>query len=92
MLYLISYDAHKDRQYDRLYELMDVWEARPLLDSVWLAQLVGPAEVVRDHIRAALDDDDSVAVIEIAPDAQWATRFCRKVGVRWLEEHIPFRR
>ena len=87
----MSYDAHRVRSYDRLYDLMAIWEAERILESVWVAELLGPAEIVRDHIRSALDSDDAVAVIELAPDAQWATHLAQERGVIWLQQHIPFR-
>ena len=90
-LYLLSYDAHFDRDYAALYELMAVWNAERLHESLWLAELLGPAEVIRDFMIRALDGDDSVAVIELAADAQWATTRAQVGGTNWLRQHIPFR-
>lgn len=90
-LYLITYDAHRERRYDKLFELMATWGAARLALSVWLAQLRGPAEVVMDIVAATLDADDSVAVIELAPTAEWATLRALPDGVAWLQRHIPFR-
>lgn len=91
-LYVLSYDAHRERNYDKIYELMAVWNAERLHESLWLAQLRGPAEVVRDFMVEALDGDDSVAVIELANDAQWAVIRAQIGGANWLRKHIPFRR
>ena len=90
-IYMITYDLHRERNYDRVYELMDEWSAERILESVWLAQLLGPAEVVRDIVRYSLDGDDSVAVIELDPAAEWATFRCENRGINWLKTHIPFR-
>jgi hypothetical protein len=90
-LYLISYDLHNRRVYTDLYDLMALWKAKRLLESVWLAKLIGPAETVRDFVRGTLDGDDSVAVIELEPTAEWAVIDALPGGVSWLQRNIPFR-
>ena len=89
-LYIMSYDLHLERDYSRLYELMDTWNAVRLLESVWLAELLGPATLIRQLIRGQLDGDDSIAVIELRAPLQWATRHCEAAGVDWLEDRIPY--
>ena len=73
MIVSISYDAHKVRKYDRLYALMASWNAVRVTDSHWLANLVGPAETVRDIVGGALDNDDTVVVIQLQHGSDWAT-------------------
>lgn len=90
-LYLMSYDAHKHRDYTEIYKLMDEWRAARLLESLWLGELRGPAETIRDIMRECLDNDDSVAVIELEPTAEWATRLAQETGTNWLWQHIPYR-
>lgn len=89
-LYVISYDLHRDRDYPRLYEALDAARAVRLLESVWLAELLGPAIVVRNLLAAHIDADDSIAIIELAASIEWATVLCEPDGVRWLQRHIPF--
>lgn len=72
-LYLISYDLRRARNYGGLYELLAYWGARKLLESVWLADLAGPANVIRDIIVNTCDADDGIAVIELHPPFEWAT-------------------
>lgn len=91
-LYAMSYDAHYDRDYTEIYNLMAVWNAARLHESLWLAKLRGPAEVILDFMVTALDGDDSVAVIELASDAQWSTIRAQINGTNWLRRNIPFRR
>lgn len=90
-LYLISYDAHRERHYDRLYDLMASWSAARLHKSLWLAELRGPAETVRDIVAGTLDADDSVAVVELVTLSEWATIRAEQAGVEWLKRHLPFR-
>ena len=73
MIYLASYDAHKVRDYTRVYELLSKLGAVRLLLSSWPVRGSFSAEQLRDAVRQAMDGDDSVAVIEVAPGAQWAT-------------------
>lgn len=88
-LYMISYDLHLHRDYQPVYELMAEWQARRLLESLWLAELRGPAETVRDILAQRLDADDSIAVIEIKPGAQWGSRLAQPDGIAWLRHHLP---
>lgn len=89
-MYLISYDLHRDRDYPRLYEALEYWGAVRLLESVWLADLIGPAAVIRNILSAHIDADDSIAIIQLASGIQWATVLCEPDGVAWLKQRIPF--
>lgn len=86
--YLITYDLHKQRRYTALYELLSLWKAVPLLESVWFAQLSGTAEEVRNFLLQTLDADDSLAVIELKPGSDWATRKVDNIATNWLSSHI----
>jgi hypothetical protein len=88
-LYLITYDLRKRRDYPPLYEALARLKATRLLQSVWLADLVGPASVVRDLLTPYLDADDGIAVIELKSTAQWATLRVNPSGLRWLQTKIP---
>eukprot|EP00820_Chromera_velia_P031768 Cvel_14148.t1-p1 / transcript=Cvel_14148.t1 / gene=Cvel_14148 / organism=Chromera_velia_CCMP2878 / gene_product=hypothetical protein / transcript_product=hypothetical protein / location=Cvel_scaffold997:3705-3962(+) / protein_length=86 / sequence_SO=supercontig / SO=protein_coding / is_pseudo=false len=84
-LYIISYDLRKQRNYAALYDLLNEWEAVTLLESVWLAELKGPCDI----IRARVDQDDGVAVIELQPGMDWATWAAKTAGTDWLKKHSP---
>lgn len=87
--FIISYDLRKVRNYDPLWDQLRAWNAVRLLESLWLADLQGPAAAVRDHLRTIIDSDDGVAVISIGPAANWATINCQPPGVSWLGQHFP---
>lgn len=87
-LYAISYDLHKNRDYDALYEVLRKWKAVRLLESLWLANLTGNAAGVRDALKAALDNDDSVAVIELKRGSDWACIRAKEAGVGWLRSNL----
>lgn len=86
---MISYDLHNRRVYTKLYELLAAWKAQRLLESLWLAELRGPADVLRQMLIGTLDIDDAVAVIELKVGSQWATTRGQQPGVNWLALHIP---
>ena len=90
-LFLITYDLRKPgRNYDDLYKLLDdTWHAKRLVESVWLAELTGPAPTIRDLIRGLVDANDRLAVIEVTGDADWATGYGMPEGVSLLKKYSP---
>ena len=90
-LYIISYDLHDHRDYDGVHALMEEWGASKLLESLWLAELRGPAETIREIVLTTLDGDDSVAVIQLKPGAEWALVRTLQGGIDWLWRHLPTR-
>lgn len=88
MQYLITYDLHRTRNYQRLYKLMADWSAVRLTESLWMANLVGPAQTVRGIVANTLDNDDTVAVIQLTPGADWATLRAKPLANQWLSKFI----
>lgn len=88
MQYLITYDLHQARNYQRLYQLMGNWKAVRLTDSVWMANLKGPADAIRSIVAGVLDNDDTVAVIQLAPGCDWATLRVKPAANRWLSAFV----
>lgn len=86
--YLITYDLHKLRDYTKLYQLMATWKAVRLCESVWLANLRGPASTVRDFVARTLDNDDTVAIVEIKAGADWATLRVKPAANAFLSHNI----
>jgi hypothetical protein len=74
---LISYDLRKQRNYDELYKLLEVWKARRLLKSVWLAEL-----------RGLSDAGDGLAVIELQKTGDWSAIQAETDGITWLETKL----
>lgn len=85
--YLITYDNHPPRDYHGVYELMDAWDAVRLAESVWLADLQASAVPVREAVKAALQPGDTVAVLELAPGADWAI-YASAASAAWLKAHV----
>lgn len=86
--FLISYDLHKVRNYQPLYDKLDEWGAVRLLESVWLANMTGTAGAIRDVLAGLGDDDDSFAVIELKKGSRWATRRAKKSGNDFLRANL----
>lgn len=86
--YLISYDLRKQRNYQPLYKQLSDWHAQKLLESLWLAELRGPAEAIVNILKTLTDQDDGLAVIEIKPGSDWANIRALAPGTQWLRQHI----
>ena len=89
-LFLISYDFHRVKKYERLYEVLETkWKAKRLLESLWLAELKGPASEILRLLRAVIDSDDSLVVIELRGNFDWHTIRARPPGVALLRKYSP---
>lgn len=86
--FLITYDNKSPRNYTALYRLMAGWNAVRLADSVWLANLVGPAHVVRNIVQGTMQLNDRVAVLELQPGSDWATSRVDAAASTWLATYI----
>lgn len=66
-VFLISYDTHKQRNYEALYEGLEENDFVRVLESVWIGELTNSHTEVRDWLRGLLDEDDSILVIKLKP-------------------------
>lgn len=87
--YVISYDLRKQRNYQPLYNCFAQWKAVRLLESLWLAELVGPAQAVRDILKTHIDGDDGLVILELKPNFDWATVKAMQAGANWLKAKSP---
>lgn len=86
--YLISYDNRAPRNYQRLYQLMGAFKAVRLNESNWMANLPGPAYVIRDLVSGTLESNDVVAVVEVKPGSDWATVNVGLAANAWLSANV----
>jgi len=87
--YLLSYDYHHERDYKKLYELLDRWGAKRILESLWFANLNGTATAGREALKSVADADDAFLVIELQEGSDWAhTRGVYKTGSEWLSANL----
>lgn len=87
-LYVVSYDLHKVRDYGPLIQALQGAGAIRALESFWLIDIAQTAAGLRDALRALVDDDDSLVVLELKPGSGWATRLPRPGTVEWLRAHV----
>jgi hypothetical protein len=87
--FLITYDNRAPRNYNALYQLMASWSAVRLSESVWLANLAGPAGIVRDIVLSTMQPDDLVTVVELEKGADWAVTFGASPAAKaWLSANV----
>lgn len=88
-LFVISYDVRTtNHQYQPLYDQLNAWKAAHLQNSVWLADLNGTAAAVRDTLKKHMHPDDTLCVLQIFANSEWATQNAKKEGVDWLKAHL----
>lgn len=86
--YIASYDLHNQRHYQPVWTALETMGATRLLESLWVLTSNLTATQVRDKLKAAADNDDSVAVIELKPGSYWAASRAKDPGVAWLRQNI----
>lgn len=84
--YLITYDLRSPGQnYGALHDLLGrEWRGQRLTESLWLCDLAGPAETIRDLIVNLVDANDRIAVLELATGIDWAVQQGMAGGVTKL--------
>jgi hypothetical protein len=86
--FVVSYDLHYQRHYQPVWDLLESWGAIRLLESLWVVTRNSQPGTLREALKAVMDGDDSVAVIELGTGSQWATQNARQAGVQWLSRNI----
>lgn len=87
-LYLINYDLRAPEDYAPLYAQLDHWRAKRLLSTVWVAELRGPALVVRDILSALIGSSDRLVVLELKYGSDWSGMRAEESGIQWLRINI----
>jgi hypothetical protein len=77
MLYVISYDQHRDKDYTPIWTALGQWGAQRILESVWLMQSNATAGQLRDALRAQTRDEWATFNTQMA-GAHWLTTFVRR--------------
>lgn len=88
-IFCVSYDCHKVRDYQALWTALEESGGVRLLESLWLISLDWTAVELRDAIMIHLDNDDSLAVLELDASKGWATAHAKEEGMEWLRQYIP---
>jgi hypothetical protein len=86
--YIVSYDLHKQRNYQPLWNALASLGAVRLLESLWLLRSTSNVDVVIQSLRRHIDGDDSIVVIELKSGSGWMTFNARPAGNKWLSNNI----
>ncbi|MGZ0655686.1 CRISPR-associated protein Cas2 [Coraliomargarita sp. W4R72] len=71
-LYTINYDLRNHRDYQKLYDELNNFEAVKILESHWCFNRINTsAASLRDHFSKFIDSDDGLFVSEVT---SWASR------------------
>lgn len=85
--YIISYDLHKDRDYDSIHNAIKSYKTYAnVLKSLWVIKSDQKATEVRDYLSQHIDGDDSLFVDEIARNAAW--RNLHPDVTDWLKNNL----
>lgn len=85
--FIVSYDAHKVRDYSRFYKAAAENNGTALLDSMWAFEFNSTAAQVRDWAKALFDRDDSIVVLQLKPTLNWANADA-PVASEWCSRNI----
>lgn len=65
VLYFLSYDLVKTKDYPKLYNELEQFKAKRVLESVWCFKYESDkSEDLRDHFFKFMDKDDRLLVIQ----------------------------
>lgn len=68
--YFLSYDLINTRDYQKLYDELDKFKAKRVLESVWCFKYdADNSKNLREHFRNFIDRDDRLLIIQ---SADWA--------------------
>jgi len=85
MLYQVSYDLNKDKNYDKLYEGLKSYDYRKILDSTWLVSTSGSSQQIYDKLRPLIDENDHLFISEVNRNHQgWLP----KSDWEWVNAHL----
>lgn len=72
VLYYLSYDLVRTKNYQVLYDELLKFGAKRVLESVWCFKYSrGNSKVLRDHFIQFIDNDDRLIVIQSADWGGW---------------------
>ena len=71
-LYFINYDLRKSRDYQKLYDALELFKAVRILESLWCFNRFNTsAKDLRDYFKQFIDSDDGLCVSEVSDWATW---------------------
>jgi len=84
-LYAVSYDLNKQKNYPKLWAEFDRLGGHKALESFYLVDVTSAtAQVLRDHLRQFIDEDDSLIVVPF--DKRPSTYRTKQGTKEWLDK------
>jgi len=88
--YLITYDLvgtdETSKDYDRLIEKIKTYGLwGKVQKSVWVVKSSKSASTIRDGLKAIMDSNDRLFVVELGAEGAWMNSICDK---SWLKEFL----
>ena len=84
--YIISYDLRKERDYEKLYEVIKEYGTwARILKSTWAIFTSESADEIFNNLKDVLDDDDGLFVIQSGTESAWYNINCRNT---WLKKFL----
>lgn len=71
MLYLVSYDLIKRKDYPELINRLKQYTSLKILLSVWLIRATWSADQIRDDLKGYIDLDDRLFVATLTGESAW---------------------
>lgn len=68
--------------------LLEKWGTKQLLPTIFALSSRMSALEIRNDLRAALDSESAIAVLELRPGAVWACDNADREGLKWLREEV----
>jgi CRISPR-associated endonuclease Cas2 len=89
MLYVVSYDQHRDRDYTPVRTALKQLGAVSVLESVWLLDSDLTAAALRETLQTLTRNEDSLLIIQVFTNSSWAAFKAHAGSLDWLKKHIP---
>lgn len=84
--YIVCYDLRKQRNYEDLYKAIKSYGTYAhILESTWAVVSQKTVEQIRNHLAAAIDNDDGLFVIKSGKEAAWQNVLCTS---KWLQDNL----
>lgn len=89
-IFIVSYDLRAPgRNYESLYKALRQFAFAKPLESFWLIEANLKAAQLRDSLKAHIDKNDGIVVIEFTAGADWATYGIGADVIEWWKKRRP---
>lgn len=69
-LYFLDYDLRKEKDYQSLYDELEKFNAKRILESCWCFKSEATAVQLREHFKNFIDSNDGLIISQVS---KWAS-------------------